>query len=56
MTQLELMIGFLTKYKYLPNTRRQFPLVYGISTIVGYSYQIHFYTYKQFSFKQFSLA
>ena len=33
-----------------------FDLVYGISTIEGYYYKIHFYAYKQFYFKQFSLA
>ena len=30
--------------------------LYGISTIVGYSIPNPFYTYKQFYFKQFSLA
>ena len=29
---------------------------YGISTFVGYLMQIHFYTNKQFYFKQLSLA
>ena len=31
-------------------------LMYGISTIVGYSVPNTFYSYKQFYFKQFSLA
>ena len=53
-------VKFLKFYYYpiFPFFYNWFGLVcfYGISTIVGYQCQIHFYTYKKFNFKQFSLA